>query len=213
MFEKIPLFEGLQDEEIETLEGHAHPRIYRKHTIILEKGDESSSLYFIESGAVKVFVADDDGKEVVLNTLGAGDYFGELALLGETPRTASVMTLEETRCRTLGRHDFLELVRERPQIALNLIRHLVEQVGTLTEKVSTLALRDVYGRVVATLTEQAREEDGRLVTPPITQQEIAQRVGASREMISRIFRELRQGGYISLDKKRVVIQRRLPARW
>ena len=213
MFETIPLFQGLDPEEIETLEAHAHPRTYRKHTIILERGDESSSLYFIEKGKVKVFVADDEGKEVVLNTLGPGDYFGELALLGEIPRTASVISLEDTRCRILGRHDFLDLVRERPQIALNLIHHLVAQVDSLTDKVSTLALRDVYGRVVATLMEQAREEDGRLITPPLTQQEIAARVGASREMISRIFRELRQGGYIALDKKRVVIQRKLPARW
>jgi CRP/FNR family cyclic AMP-dependent transcriptional regulator len=214
MLEKAALFSGLSPDQLQALETRANTKSYRRNTIIIEKGDDSSAMYVLVSGKVRVYVSDDDGKEVVLCVIDEpGSHFGELALLGDTTRTASVMTLEDSRFLVIPKQEFLGCLADNPHIAFHIIRYLVDQVTALTDRVSALALNDVYGRVAATLADQAREENGRLLTPRLTQQEIAQMVGASREMVSRIFKELRTGGYIDVEDKRIVIQKRLPARW
>jgi CRP/FNR family cyclic AMP-dependent transcriptional regulator len=213
MLDRIPLFAALTPEAVATLEQHSAVRNFRKNTVVIQKGDESSTLYAVVEGRLKVSISDNEGKEVILNTLGPGDHFGELAILGEGPRTATVITLEDSRLLTMSRSAFLDCLGKHPDIALALIRHLADRVGQLTEQVASLALRDVYSRVRETLTANAVEEDGKLVTGRFTQSEIAQMVGSSREMVSRIFKELREGGYISLDDKRVTILKKLPPRW
>lgn len=213
MLDRIPLFAALTPEAVATLEQHSAVRSFRKNTVVIQKGDESTTLYAVVEGRLKVSIADNEGKEVILNTLGPGDHFGELAILGEGPRTATVITLEDSRLLTMSRSAFLDCLAKHPDIALALIRHLADRVGQLTEQVASLALRDVYSRVRETLTANAVEEDGKLVTGRFTQSEIAQMVGSSREMVSRIFKELREGGYISLDDKRVTILKKLPTRW
>jgi CRP/FNR family cyclic AMP-dependent transcriptional regulator len=213
MLDRIPLFAALTPEAVATLEQHSAVRSFRKNTVVIQKGDESSTLYAVLEGRLKVSIADNEGKEVILNTLGPGDHFGELAILGEGPRTATVITLEDARLLTMSRSAFLDCLGKHPDIALALIRHLADRVAQLTEQVASLALRDVYSRVRETLTANAVEEDGKLVTGRFTQSEIAQMVGSSREMVSRIFKELREGGYITLDDKRVTILKKLPTRW
>lgn len=214
MLSTVSLFSGLAEDELRKLESHANQKTYRKNTIIIEKGDESSSLYVLLSGKVRVYIADDEGKEVVLNVLDEpGSHFGELALVGDTERTASVMTMEDSKLLVISKQDFTQFLAENPQVALTLITHLVEQVKTLTDRVSTLALNDVYGRVAATLRTQAKEIDGKLITGRLTQQELAQMVGSSREMISRIFKDLKMGGYIAIEDKRIILLKKLPARW
>ena len=214
MLEKIPLFASLPSDAIQTLETHSSIKSYRKNTVIIERGDGSNSLYVLEGGKVRVYVSDEDGKEVVLNVLEApGAYFGELALVGDTERTASVMTVEDSKMRIISKQNFSACLAGNPQIALELIHDLVKQVKMLTDRVGTLALNDVYGRVAATLSEWAKEEDGRLITGRLTQQEIAQMVGSSREMVSRIFKDLKLGGYIAIENKRIVLLKKLPARW
>lgn len=214
MLNKVPLFACLPDDAIETLESHSSVKSYRKNTVIIERGDETTSLYVLVSGKVRVYVSDEDGKEVVLSVLDApGAYFGELALVGSTERTASVMTVEDSMLRVISKQDFRACLVDNPQIGLELIHDLAKQVKTLTDRVSTLALNNVYGRLVATLTEWSKEEDGRLITGRLTQQEIAQLVGSSREMVSRIFKDLKQGGYIAIENKRIVLLKKLPARW
>jgi CRP/FNR family cyclic AMP-dependent transcriptional regulator len=214
MLDKVSLFSSLSPEELKTLQSHAKPKHYRKNTVIMEKGDESAALYVLVSGKVRVYVADDEGKEVVLNVCDEpGAHFGELALLRNTTRTASVMTLEDSQFLIISKQDFLKCLADHPQIALDIIGGLVDQVSALTERVSALALNDVYGRLAATLRDLAREEDGRQITQAITQQELAQMIGASREMVSRIFKELKAGDYIRLEDKRIVINKKLPARW
>jgi CRP/FNR family cyclic AMP-dependent transcriptional regulator len=214
MLSKVSLFSALPPEELQTLESHANLKSYRKNTIIIDKGDESSALYVLVSGKVRVYVADEEGKEVVLSVCEApGSHFGELALLGDTARTASVMTIEDSKFLIISKQDFLGCVADYPQIALNIIGHLVDQVSSLTERVSALALNDVYGRLAATLKDLAKDEDGELITQPLTQQELAQMIGASREMVSRIFKELKAGGYIRIADKRIVLMKKLPPRW
>lgn len=213
MLADIPLFAGLGAEALQTVEQHAALRTVRKNTVVIQRGDESNSLYVVLTGRLKVCVAGDVGKEVILNTLGPGDHFGELAILGDMPRTATVVSLEDSRLLTLSRTAFLELVREQPDIALAVIRSLIARVSQLTEQVGRLALGDVYSRVRDLLTKQAVDQDGQLVTGRFTQSEIAQMVGSSREMVSRIFKDLREGGYIRLDDRRVTILKKLPTRW
>lgn len=214
MLNKVSLFSTLSADELQTLENHAILKRYRKNTIIIEKGDESSALYVLVEGKVRVYVADEEGKEVLLNVCDEpGSYFGELALLRNTKRTASVMTLDDCRFLVISKQDFLKCLADHPQIALDIIGHLVDQVSSLTDRVSALALNDVYGRLAATLKDLAKQEDGKWITQPVTQQELAQMIGASREMVSRIFKELKSGDYIRIDDKRIVLNKKLPARW
>jgi len=205
--------EVLPPELIEEIGAFAAPRAYARNAIIVSEGDETDSLYILLSGRVKIFLSDAQGREVQLNRLGPGEYFGEITLDGG-PRSASVMTLEETRCAVLRRGELLALVERQPQLALHMVRKLARRVRALSENVRSLALMDVYGRVARLLLELAEERDGRLVIgEALTHKDIASRVGASREMISRIFSDLNDGGYVRKEAGRLVIVRKPPARW
>lgn len=162
---------------------------------------------------VKVFCADDNGKEIVLKELRPGDYLGELALIEDATRTASAMTVAPSRFLVIPKASFQSFVISRPSMALHLIGALAARVRKLTEEVERLALRDVYSRLADTLHARAVEEDGRLVTDPLTQRDLGAPVGASREMVSRILKDVQVGDYISLDDKRIIIHRKPPERW
>jgi CRP/FNR family cyclic AMP-dependent transcriptional regulator len=209
----IPLFAELGIDRIGDLVDQAAMRTYRANTVVMQKGDEASALYVLLSGRVKVFSADDNGKEIVLNELGPGDYLGELALIEDSTRSASVMTVTSSRFLVIPKASFQAYLMSRPGVALHLIGALAARVRKLTEEVERLALRDVYSRLADTLQARAVEENGRLITDALTQRDLAALVGASREMISRILKDLKAGGYIALDGKRVVIHRKLPERW
>ena len=198
---------------LEQIAGLAAPRVFAKNAILVSEGDETGSLYVLLSGRVKVYLADAHGREVELNRLGPGEYFGEVTLDGG-PRSASVMALEETRCAVLHRSELLGLIEREPQLALHMVRKLARRVRALSENVRSLALIDVYGRVARLLLDLAEERDGRLVIrEPMTHKDIASRVGASREMISRIFSDLNDGGYVRKEEGRLVIMRKPPPRW
>jgi CRP/FNR family transcriptional regulator, cyclic AMP receptor protein len=188
-------------------------RSYPKNAIIVTESDETDSLYVMLSGKARVYVSDAKGKEVMLNQLGAGEYFGEVTLDGG-PRSASVMAMEECRCAVIRRAELTTFIERNPGFALHLVRKLAHRVRELTENVRSLALMDVYGRVARLLLELAEEKDGRLVIDgPLTHKEIASRVGASREMISRIFSDLNDGGYVRKEDGQLVIVRKPPPRW
>ncbi|MGB5831578.1 MAG: Crp/Fnr family transcriptional regulator [Thiohalocapsa sp.] len=213
MFEAISLFASLDEDEITSIEAHTNVKRCRKNTVLMERGDESSVLYFVISGQVRIFLSGDDGKEITLNELGPGDYFGELSLIGESHRTASAITLSECELRSLSKAEFKQCLEKYPRISFNLIRHLSLEVKRLSDDLADMALLDVYGRIVKILTDAAEEDSGRLITQKLTQQAIADRVGCSREMVNRILKELKIGGYLSVEDKRFVINRKLPARW
>lgn len=215
MLDKVGLFEGLDPEELRLISERSLTRSFPKHTVLISEGDRSDSLYVIESGKVKVYVSDEDGKEMILNILGPGEQFGEIALVDDAPRSASVMTLEPSRMCIISRTDFQAALHENPGLAFNLVRLLAGRVRTLTGSVKSLALMDVYGRVARALLDMAQEDDeGALVIDQrLTHQEIANMVGASREMVSRIFKDLTTGGYITVGKSSITINERLPKRW
>ncbi len=188
-------------------------RSYSKRAILVSEGDETDSLYVVLAGRLRVFVSDANGREVQLNEIGPGEYFGEVSLDGG-PRSASVMALEDCRCAVVKRAELTSFVERHPEFALHLVRKLAHRVRELTENVRSLALMDVYGRVARLLLELAEEQDGRLVIGEVlTHKDIAARVGASREMISRIFSDLSEGGYVRKEDGLLVIMRKPPPRW
>ena len=188
-------------------------RTFPKRAIIVTEGDDTDSLYVMLSGKARVFVSDDKGREVQLNQLGPGEYFGEITLDGG-PRSASVMALEDCRCALVKRSEFNAFLEAHPELALHIVRKLARRVRDLTDNVRSLALMDVYGRVARLLLELAEEKEGRLVvSEQLTHKDIASRVGASREMISRIFSDLSEGGYVRKEDGHLVIARRPPPRW
>ena len=209
----IPLFEGVPEVDLRALAERTVTRNYPKQAMIVNEGDESGSLYLILSGRVKVYLADEHGKELILAIKGPGQYFGEMALDGE-PRAASVMTLDPSQFAVLSREDFRAFLLSHAEVALQLIENLIRVARGLNRSARNLAMLDVYGRVARTLLELAVERDGRLVIPEkLTQKDIAARVGASREMINRILRDLTTGGYVSVEDGRIIINKAPPARW
>jgi CRP/FNR family cyclic AMP-dependent transcriptional regulator len=213
MLENVPLFSGLPKEALAEIEQHGTVKSYKKNVIVINQDDETYSLYVILKGSVKVFVSGEDGREAVLNHQEAGDYFGDLALIDKQPRVASVMTMEPSKFMIISREDFLTCLSKNPEIAINLIKPMTSRMRMLAKNVSSLALLDVYGRVARILLEQSEEQGDVLVTEKLTQQEIADMVGASRAMVSRILKDLKEGGYISIEKKRITIHHKLPSRW
>ncbi len=214
VLKSVEIFSGLSDAELATLEESSIRRSYPKNTVIINENDVADSLYVIESGKVKVYCSDKNGKEFIMNTLGGGDYFGELALLDDDRRSASVRTMEKADFCIIYKQDFNQVLDQHPNIAKTLIRNITRRVRALTEKVKSLALQDVYGRVTKVLNSLATERNDEFyVEEKLTQQDIADRVGASREMVARILKDLTIGGYISFENRHIVIHRRLPANY
>ncbi len=214
LLNNIPLFDELEQDERDALTRRLNIRQFPKNAVIILDGDESDSLYIILAGKVKVFLTDDEGKEVILNYQGAGEYFGEMALLDESPRSASVITLESSKIAVLSKHDFMQCLSEHPKIAMSIIRHLTTRLRSLTDKVKNLALMNVYGRVTHTLIDLSElEGENRVVSERLTQQELANLVGASREMVTRILKDLTKGGYIDIQNKKITIKEKLPSAW
>lgn len=198
---------------VEQIGAVATVRSYPKHSIIVSEGDDTDSLYVLLAGRAKVFVSDEHGREVQLNHIGPGEYFGEVTLDGG-PRSASVMALEDCRCAVVRRAELTAFLERNPAFGLHVMKKLAHRVRILTENVRSLALMDVYGRVARLLLELAEETDGRLVIhESLTHKDIAARVGASREMISRIFSDLTDGGYVRKEDRHFVIMRKPPPRW
>ena len=209
----IPLFQGVQEGDLDALAERAVARSYPKQAIIVNEGDDSDSLYLILAGRVKIYLSDETGKELILAIKGPGQYFGEM-VLDEQPRSASVMTLEPATFAVLSSADFRSFLLTHPAVALQLIQNLIRVARGLNQNVRSLAMLDVYGRVARILTELAVERDGKMVIPDkLTQKDIAARVGASREMINRILRDLTTGGYVSVEDGRITINKTPPARW
>ena len=203
----------LTADELRAISTHAQTRAFPRNAVVLNEGDRTDSLYIILEGRVKAFVADPDGKEVVLSTQGAGEYFGEM-VLDEGPRSASIMTLEPSRFLVVPQSDFKDFLLKNPAVAVRVIEKLIHRVRALTESVKSLALMDVYGRVARLLLELAQERDGKLaISERLTQKDIANRIGASREMVSLILKDLTVGGYIRNEGHTIVIARTPPPRW
>ena len=206
MLRSIPLFHDLSDADLRVINELAIEKHVGKGTVVLTEGEIGDSLYTIVSGRVKVYIGDEDGREIILKILGPGDFFGEMSLIDSQPRSASVSTLENSVFRMLSHQSFETCLTRVPRIASLVMQALAKRLRDADRKISTLALMDVYGRVANTLLELAITTNGKLVVgEKLSQQDIANMVGASREMVNRILKDLSDRGYISVEAKTITI--------
>ncbi len=210
---RIALFQGLKPADLRSLSERTTLRSLPSDTVLIRQGDAPDALYAILRGKVKVYLVDENGKECVLDMRGPGQYVGVM-MLDDAPRAASVKTIEPSEVAVIPRNDFKTLVLQNPDVALQVIRNLIRVARGLNENVRSLAMLDVYGRVARVLLDMAVERDGKLSIPEkLTQKDLANRVGASREMINRILRDLTVGGYVSMREGHIIIEKAPPARW
>lgn len=190
-------------------------RSFRRGALLIQEGDVGDSLYVIASGRLRAFCANEEGKEVTLGVYGAGDYVGEMALDGG-PRSASVETLEASVCSVVSRQALLAHIGKEPEFALELLRRVIRRARLATNSTRSLALIDVYGRLANLLNEMAGEplaDGSRRLGVRITHQEMATQLACSREMVSRLMKDLERGGYVRKEAQRIVLVKPLPARW
>jgi CRP/FNR family cyclic AMP-dependent transcriptional regulator len=207
------LIEALQDPALRELAARGAVRSYRKDVLIIQEGDLGDTLYILLAGRVKVFASGENDREVVIDTHGPGEYVGEMALDGG-PRSASVITLEPTVCAVVTRVTIRDHIARHPEFAFELLARVIRRARRATANVKSLALLDVYGRVRHLFDELAVERDGvRTIPERLTHQEIADRVGSSREMISRLLKDLERGGYLSSEGRVITLRKKLPPAW
>ena len=199
---------------LRTLASRGVPHRYPKDTLLIHEGDHSDTLFIILAGRVKSFSTDDRDREIVYGIYGPGEYLGEMSLDGG-PRSASVKTLEPTACVVIARHTLREHIAANPEFAFELLARVIHRARLATQSARSMALLDVYGRVAGLLNELAtRQPDGtRVIESCPTHRDIASRVGCSREMVSRLMKDLSVGGYLLTTSGRTVIARPLPPRW
>lgn len=208
------LFPQLTGEEISFIADQGELKKYRRHSVLISEGDVSDYMFILLEGRVKVYSLENTGKEVVFNIQGPGEYFGELALIDESPRSASVMALEPVTLSFVSKYTFEKCLRERPEMAVRFLRALTQRVRYLTDIVKNMALRDVYGRVIYTLKMLSETENGESVIKlRLRHQDIASMVGASREMVSKIMRELVEAGVLEQKNRCIYIRKDFPSHW
>lgn len=214
MLEKVPLFAGLPTSSLTTIGNCASARTFAARTVIVREGEKSDALYVVLYGRLKVCVNGTGGDEVILNIVRTGECFGEMAMMDNSPRSASVVAMESSRLLIISKNAFKDCLKSDPETAFNLIRALNQRVRMLTGEVKNLALLDVNGRVARALLRLAEPcAEGLVVEPKITHQQIAQMVGASREMVTRVLRELKKRGHIATKGRRITISAKMPIDW
>lgn len=208
----VRVFSSLSLQQLAELEDKVIIRTYAKNTYLFNEGTDADVFCVILAGRVKIFVADEEGKEMILAEHQQGEYFGEMSLFDNVSRSTSAVSMEKTTLGIMTKCEFLHLVKQHPALALILANDLVHRVQLLTSTVKSLALLDVYGRVTHLLRELSQRVDGQqVIGRRLTQQEIADRIGASRERVARILKDLRAGGYLRMGPGYMVISDRLPA--
>lgn len=208
VLQRVPLFSQLSAVELQRVVDVARERAYPRNSVILFEDDPGDALYVVATGQVKVVLIGEDGREVILSVMGPGEFFGEMSLLDDEPRSAHVIAMEDSSLAVLRREDFEGLLTQTPQIALALLRELSRRLRRADEKVGSLVLLDVQGRVARLLLDMAGEEGGERITRRLTHHTIAQMIGSSRETVSRTMRDLTDKGLIAVQRRDIVIRDR-----
>ncbi|MBK8767035.1 MAG: Crp/Fnr family transcriptional regulator [Burkholderiaceae bacterium] len=194
---RVPLFSGLTEPQLENLAGGSARRSYPKGRTIVAEGEPSQSMYILLAGRAKVQRSDSEGKEVILAVLSSGEFFGEMSLIDDAPRSASVITLEPCEFMAVSKEAFKAMLVQSPEVTMAVMRGLVRRLREADKKIETLALLDVYGRVARVLLDFSELVGSeRIVKNKLPRQEIAKMIGASREMVSRVMKGLEIDGYI-----------------
>jgi CRP-like cAMP-binding protein len=208
----VPLFAHLGEEELGRVAGAVRERTYPKNSVIVFEDDPGDALYIVAAGQVKVVLIGEDGREVILAVLAQGDFFGEMSLIDDEPRSAHVIAMEDAQLLVLRREDFQRGMEEYPRIALGLLRALSRRLRRADDKIGALVLLDVLGRVARVLLELADESGGDLITKRVTHHTLAQMIGSSRETVSRTIRELADRGLVEVGRRGIRIADRTALR-
>jgi len=203
----VPLFASFPEEQLRMIATMVTRRSAPRSNTIMAGGDPIDSLYIVLSGRLKVMMSDSDGKEVILSILGPGEYFGEMGLIDDEPRSASVVTLEPCELLSIAKRDFRKCLADNFEMSMAVMRGLVRRLREADRKIGSLALLDVYGRVSRLLLDMAETVNGeKIVTKRLPKQDIAKMIGASREMVSRVMKDLQVGGYIEIRGSNIVLR-------
>ena len=202
----VPLFSSVPDEQLRALATVVTRKSVTRGATIMVAGDQTDSLYIILSGRLKVMMSDAEGKEVILSILGPGEFFGEMGLIDDSPRSASVLAIEPCELLSIAKRDFNKCLADNFEMAMAVMRGLVRRLREADRKIGSLALLDVYGRVARLLLDMSDTVDGqKMVTKRLPKQDIAKMIGASREMVSRVMKDLQLGGYIEMRGSTIVL--------
>ena len=203
----VPLFASFPEDQLRMLTTMVTRRSASRSTTIMAGGDATDSLYIVLSGRLKVMMSDSDGKEVILSILGPGEFFGEMGLIDDEPRSASVVTIEPCELLSTSKRDFKKCLSDNAEMSMAVMRGLVRRLREADRKIGSLALLDVYGRVARLLLDMAENVNGeKVVTKRLPKQDIAKMIGASREMVSRVMKDLQTGGYIEMRGSNIVLR-------
>ncbi|UCD83725.1 MAG: Crp/Fnr family transcriptional regulator [Deltaproteobacteria bacterium] len=214
LIRNVNIFSDLKDREVDKILEIVEKKDFIKDSTILTQDDLGDALFIIVSGRVKVVLMGEEGKEITLSTLKEGAFFGEMSLLDGEPRSASVVALEDSSLLIMKRDEFLNQIRKSPGIALKIMIEMSKRLRRADEKIGSLALLDVYGRIAQVLIQLAKSEEGGtkkaiIIKKRPTHQEIANMVGTSRETVSRVLSDLSKEGYITIKGKEILIHKDL----
>jgi len=204
----IPLFSSVQPDDLETIASLLIERRFPKHKTIVEEGLPGDYMYIIREGRVQVSKLSDDGREKILEFFDAGDFFGEMSLLDNAPRSASVRTLIDSRVLALSRADFLNVLRKSPDLAMSVIQELTRRIREVDEHASSLSFQRVKERTQGLLQRLAKDsvpEGDRRITPALTHQQIADMIGTSRETVTRALKGLKEAGWLQQEGKKYLV--------
>jgi CRP/FNR family transcriptional regulator, cyclic AMP receptor protein len=203
----VPLFASFPEDQLRMLTTVVTRRSLPRSSTVMASGDPTDSLYIVLSGRLKVMMSDAEGKEVILSILGPGEFFGEMGLIDDAPRSASVVSIEACELLSIAKRDFKKCLAENFEMAQAVMRGLVRRLRDADRKIGSLALLDVYGRVARLLLDMSETVDGeKIVTKRLPKQDIAKMIGASREMVSRVMKDLQMGGYIEVRGSNIVLR-------
>ena len=206
----LPAFATLSNTELESVAKCFTVRTYPRDAVIATEGERLEFFYFILSGNVQAFWRDDEGHQLKLGIDEPGMHFPDQALYGE-PTLVSHVAVTDLRLAVIRRDELMQLLERYPRVGLAMLRSIVARFRRMIARAKMLTMEDVYGRVVRLLLASA--PDGRQVRERLTHAEIGHRIGATREMVGRVLRDLVRGGYIAADDGRITILRKLPSRW
>jgi len=200
----VPLFSLFSDDELAAVFPAIQHRTYPRHSFMLRAGEKTDALYILLSGRAKVVIDDGDGREVTLTVIGPSEFFGEMSLIDEKPRSASVEALESCEVLYISKSAFMSCLKNNFEVAMLMLRSVVGRLREADQKIASLALMDVHGRVARLIMDLGREVDGTWLVDTGSE-EMARMVGASREMVSRVLKEMRDRGLIRRDKRKIVV--------
>ncbi|ABM94080.1 Crp/Fnr family transcriptional regulator [Methylibium sp. Pch-M] len=201
LIRRVPLFSLLTGEQAQSIAEGVVKRRYRRGEVIVEQGTKSNALYILLTGRARVVTADARGREVILAVLQPGDYLGEMSLIDNEPHSATVRAEVQCDVLVLGRPEFARCLPENSSLSYAIMRGLVARLRAADRQIESLALLDVYGRVARALLDMSEEgAEYKLIRNKVSRQDLAKVVGASREMVSRVMKDLEERGFIQTQE-------------